>query len=83
MTHQQEQEIYNRDWNAGYEAFLNGGDAFGCSHKSAAWNEGFAAARANMEVDAAERDCIADYDAAHGCDPLYGQRMDSADLGEC
>lgn len=58
-------EQNDRDWNEGYQAFVDGRDAFGCSSKSDAWNAGYATARQNMDDDVAvaERDCIADYDA--------------------
>jgi hypothetical protein len=52
------------DWNAGYQHFVEGGDAFGCARKSDEWNAGYAAARAEqeLEIEQAERDCLADYD---------------------
>lgn len=64
MNHQQQQELYNADWNAGFEAFVNGvGGSFDSGHYSPAWNEGYQAAR--EIVAAAERDCISDYDDRH------------------
>ena len=53
------------DWNDGYQAFVDGHDAFGCALKSADWNRGYATARQNADDDLreAEMDCIADYDA--------------------
>ena len=58
----------NKDWNAGYQAFVEGHDAFGCSDKSMNWNLGYAAAKdeQDLEVEAAMRECEADYDKGAG-----------------
>jgi hypothetical protein len=56
---------YDREWNQGYQDFVDGVQPFGCAEKSDAWNAGYATARQNMDDDVAvaEMECIADYDA--------------------
>ncbi len=55
----------SNDWNDGYQAFVEGWVPHRRDEvRSAAWNAGYDAAKDEqaLEVDAAERECIADYD---------------------
>ena len=61
-------DIYDTEWNEGYQAFVDGLQAYGNSTRSDAYNAGYHAALQNADDDLAiaELDCIADYDANGG-----------------